>query len=104
MPTDDKPDTGTGAYRLEPPTLDEAHAALQRLYGPHTADVWHTLLHKASLTGAESESWAFDRLVSVMTGGDPVTQICAQGLAIRSRSYARLAAEARQKAAAGARS
>lgn len=101
MPTDE-PNTGTGAYRLEPPTLDEAHAALRRLYGPHTADVWHTLLHKASLTGTETENWAFDRLVSTMAAGDPVTRICAQGLAIRSRSYARLAAEARQKAAAGA--
>ncbi|MET0418200.1 MAG: hypothetical protein ABW022_19480 [Actinoplanes sp.] len=93
----------TGAYQLEQPTLDEAHAALQRLYGPHTADVWRTLLHKASLTGAETEPWAFDRLVATMTSGDPVTQICAQGLAIRSRAYARLVAEAKQKAKAEAK-
>jgi hypothetical protein len=98
MPTD-----GTGAYQLEQPTLDEAHTALQRLYGPHTADVWRTLLHKASLTGAETEAWAFDRLVSTMAGGDPVTRICAEGLAIRSRSYARLVAEAKQKAKAEAK-
>ncbi len=102
MPTDE-PDRGTGAYRLEQPTLADAHAALHQLYGPHTPDIWRTLLYKASLTGAETEAWAFDRLVSVMAAGDPVTQICAQGLAIRSRSYARLVAEAKQKATAGAK-
>jgi hypothetical protein len=95
MPTGDLADD-TGPYKLERPTLDEAHTALQRLYGPHTADVWHTLLHKASLTGRETETWAFDRLVSTMAAADPVTQICAQALAIRSRTYARLRAAAAQ--------
>lgn len=97
MPTGELADH-TGPYKLEQPTLDEAHTALKRLYGPHTADVWQTLLHKASLTGRETESWAFDRLVSTMAGADPVIQICAQALAIRSRAYERLrSAAARAK-------
>ncbi|MET0425073.1 MAG: hypothetical protein ABW046_14405 [Actinoplanes sp.] len=75
------------------PTLDEARIALTRIYGPHTEALWRTLLHHANLTGQETDSWAIDRLLSVMHVAEPMARLCARGLEVRVNTYrARLAA------------
>ena len=84
--------TGTGAYQLAQPTLDDAHTALRRLYGPHSSDIWRTLLTRAQLTGQERDLNSFDRLVSFMQVAEPITQLCGRGLAVRGATYRHLAA------------
>jgi hypothetical protein len=83
----------TGAYQLAQPTLDDAYTALRGLYGPHSNDIWRTLLARAGLTGQEKDLDSFDRLVSFMHGAEPITQLCGRSLAIRSASYRHLAAQ-----------
>ena len=78
-------------HPLDAPTLALAHDALKGLYGPHTEDVWRTLLFNAGLTGAETDVKSFGRLVAAMQQSDPVTRLCARGLALRSAAYTRLA-------------
>jgi hypothetical protein len=85
--------TATGAYQLARPTLDDAHTALCRLYGPHSGDIWKTLLARAGLTGQESDLDSFDRLVSFMHVAEPITQLCGRGLAVRSAAYRHLTAK-----------
>ena len=78
-------------YELQRPTLATARAALQGYYGPHSEGVWRTLLFAAGLTGDETESWAFGRLISSMQVAEPMTRLCARGLAVRAAAYERLA-------------
>ena len=82
----------TGAYQLAQPTLDEARTALRRLYGPHSDDIWSTLLARAGLTGQETDLVSFDRLVSFMHSAEPITRLCGRSLAIRATAYRHLAA------------
>ncbi|MEU4621998.1 hypothetical protein AB0G04_18745 [Actinoplanes sp. NPDC023801] len=91
------PDTASlnAGYDLERPTLATARAALEGFYGPHTEDVWRTLLSRSGLTGDEGEPWALGRLISAMQGSDPITRLCARGLAVRAAVYERLVQQGR---------
>ena len=82
----------TGPYELEQPTLAEARAALQRLYGPHTGDIWQNLLARTGLLGTETDPVSFDRLVTAMNSADPITRLCGRSLGIRAAAHRRLAA------------
>ncbi|WP_433301990.1 hypothetical protein ACQP2F_07720 [Actinoplanes sp. CA-030573] len=77
-------------HPLEAPTLASAHAALERLYGPHTEDIWRTLLFSAGLTGEETGDAAFVRIVVTMQAADPITRLCGRALAVRAAAFARL--------------
>src|SRR5689334_6918732 len=81
------PDPG---YDLEMPTLATARTALKGFYGPHSEDVWRTLLFISGLTGEETDSTAFGRLISSMQTAEPMTRLCARGLAVRAAAYERL--------------
>lgn len=74
----------------EVPTLETAREALRRLYGPHTADVWRTLLFSSGLTGRETDVNSVNRLIGCMTMAGPITRLCGHGLAVRFAAYARL--------------
>jgi hypothetical protein len=82
----------TGPYGLEQPTLADARAALGRLYGPHTGDVWHSLLARTGLSGTETDLVSFDRLVNSMNTAEPITRLCGRSLGIRAAAHRRLAA------------
>lgn len=90
-------------HPLEAPTLASAHAALERLYGPHTEDIWRTLLFAAGLTGEETDPAAFGRIVVTMQAAEPVTRMCGRALAIRAAAFTRLSASAGATPAAGGR-
>ncbi|MEU8819340.1 hypothetical protein [Actinoplanes sp. NPDC048796] len=81
----------TGPYRLARPTLEEAHRALHGMYGPHSEDIWRTLLFAAGLTGAETSAAALDRVLAVMTTAEPLIRLCARGLQVRIAAYDQLA-------------
>jgi hypothetical protein len=81
----------TGPYCLTRPTLHEAHSALRSLYGPHTDDLWQTLLFSAGLTGEETASSALDRLLVAMQAAPPLVQLCGRGLRVRVAAYESLA-------------
>ncbi|MGX6600709.1 hypothetical protein ACWKSP_01030 [Micromonosporaceae bacterium Da 78-11] len=83
----------TGPHQLARPTLDDAHTALQRLYGPHSEDIWRNLLSRAGLTGVEDDSTSFDRLVSCMNTAEPITRLCGRSLAVRAAAYKHLTAD-----------
>jgi hypothetical protein len=87
----------TGGHRLSRPTLDDARTAVQSLYGPHTDDVWQTLLFAAGLTGKETTPAALDRLLAVMHAAEPLVRLCARGLQIRVSAYQSLAARAQDQ-------
>jgi hypothetical protein len=93
------PPAGAG-YRLERPTLADAHTALERLYGPHTEDVWQTLLFRSGLSGHETDPVSFDRLVNCMMAAEPITRLCGRSLAVRAAAHARIPA-ARTGSSAG---
>ncbi|GAA2850862.1 hypothetical protein Acy02nite_34220 [Actinoplanes cyaneus] len=79
-------------YELQMPTLATARAALTGFYGPHAEDIWRTLLFSAGLTGEETDRTAFGRLISAMQVAEPMTRLCARGLAVRAAAYERLVA------------
>ncbi|MEV4347665.1 hypothetical protein AB0J83_24685 [Actinoplanes sp. NPDC049596] len=81
----------TGPYRMTRPTLPEAHCALHGMYGPHTEDIWRTLLFTAGLRGDESSPAALDRLLAVMATAEPLIRLCARGLQVRIATYQHLA-------------
>jgi hypothetical protein len=72
------------------PTLETAWTALHGLYGPHTADVWRTLLFSAGLSGGETDVTSFNRLIDCMKVGDPITRICGLSLSVRFAAFARI--------------
>jgi hypothetical protein len=79
-------------YPVDAPTLESAHEALRRLYGPHTGDLWRTLLFSAGLTGTETDLGSFRRMVVTMQAADGVTGLCGRSLAMRAAAFERLAA------------
>ena len=81
----------TGPYRLARPTLAEAHAALEGVYGPHSEDTWRTLLFAAGLNGSEDSPAALDRLLAVMHTAEPLIRQCAHSLQVRITAYEHLA-------------
>ncbi|MEU4244603.1 hypothetical protein [Actinoplanes sp. NPDC026619] len=81
-------------YPVEAPTLESAHDALRRLYGPHSEDLWQTLLFSAGLTGNETDQGSFGRMVVSMQAADGVTQLCGRSLAMRADAFKRLGAAA----------
>ena len=80
-----------GTHPVEAPTLASAHEALKRLYGPHSENLWRTLLLGAGLNGEETDAKSFGRLVVAMQSADPVTRLCARGLSLRMQAFMRLA-------------
>jgi hypothetical protein len=80
----------TDAYDLQPPDLNEAHEAINRLYGANATQMWNTLLSNAGLTGAETDSAALDRLLAAMFATDPVTALCARSIQLRAETHGRL--------------
>lgn len=87
---DDRPAAPT--YELERPTLASARAALEGFYGPHTADIWRTLLFSSGLTGDESDPASLGRLIASMQVGEPLTRLCARSLTVRAAAHERLVA------------
>ncbi|WP_328474509.1 hypothetical protein OHA21_15365 [Actinoplanes sp. NBC_00393] len=83
--------TKTPSYQLERPTLATARAALRSFYGPHTDDVWRTLIFSAGLSGDETDPASLRRLLAAMQGAAPLIQLCGRGLAIRLAAHERLA-------------
>ncbi|MGI5241935.1 hypothetical protein [Dactylosporangium sp. CA-139066] len=81
-----------GPYEMARPDLGEARAALHRLYGARTDQLWDDLLRAAQLTGRETEPAALERLVAAMLAADPVTALCGRSLAIRASTFVRLSA------------
>lgn len=79
-----------GPYGLRPPTTADARDAVHRVHGADAPRVWAAMLSTAGVTGAEPT--AFERVLAVMEGADPVTRLCAQALRIRLTSYSCLAA------------
>jgi hypothetical protein len=79
-------------HPVEAPTLESAHEALRRLYGPHTEDLWKTLLFSAGLTGDETDQGSFGRMVVSMQAASGVTSMCGRALAVRQATFMRLAA------------
>ena len=85
--------SGTGPYELDQPTLTEARTALERLYGPHTGDIWQSLLARTGLRGDETDPDSFDRRVNCMNAGEPITRLCGRSLGIRAAAHRRLTAD-----------
>ncbi|BAL88136.1 hypothetical protein AMIS_29160 [Actinoplanes missouriensis 431] len=83
----------TAAYELEKPSLATARAALQGYFGPHTEDLWLTLLFDAGLTGDETSLRAVSRLIATMQVSHPIARLCARSLAVRVAVYERLVAK-----------
>jgi hypothetical protein len=77
-------------YELQVPTLATAREALNGFYGPHSEAVWRTLLFASGLTGEETDRGALGRLISAMQVAEPMTRLCARGLAVRAAAYERL--------------
>ena len=69
---------------------DTARAALEGFFGPHTDDLWRTLLFDSGLTGEETDSRALRRLISTMQVAHPIARLCARSLAVRVAVYDRL--------------
>ena len=80
------------SHPLEAPTLASAYEALEKMYGPHTGDIWRTLLFSSGLTGEETDVGSLSRLIASMLAAQPVTALCARGLALRAAAYQRLSA------------
>ncbi|SNY03756.1 hypothetical protein [Paractinoplanes atraurantiacus] len=78
-------------YQLARPTLQEAHCALHGMYGPHTEDIWRTLLFTAGLSGEESSAAALDRVLAVMATAEPLIRLCARSLQVRIAAHDQLA-------------
>ena len=78
------------AHELQQPTLATARAALEGFFGPHTDDLWRTLLFDSGLTGEETDSRALRRLISTMQVAHPIARLCARSLAVRVAVYDRL--------------
>ena len=78
-------------HQVERPTLTTARTALAAYYGPHTEDVWRTLLFRSGLTGEETDLASVGRVISAMeNGGGPLARLCGRGLAVRLQAYERL--------------
>ena len=91
MPTT-APATTSEAYQLRRPDLQEARAAVQRLYAHQSDTIWPALLARAGLTGTETDDVSLHRLLAAMTQTDPVMALCARSLIIRANAYTYLAA------------
>ena len=81
-------------YHMPRPGLTEAKAAVHRLYGHRSDDMWRALLAKAGLTGQESDPAAVERMAETMMATDPVLELCGRSLIIRYRTYEYLLAAA----------
>ena len=77
-------------YNFSRPDLAEAQQSLRDLYGGQADARWRSLHTTAGLTGAETDTGAFDRLVSAMLKADPVTALCGRALAIRAATFVNL--------------
>jgi hypothetical protein len=81
------------AYGLAPPTVKDAHTALQRIYRDTADALWTRLLEQTGLTGTESDRASLDTLLAAMTAtGNPVIALSARALAVRVASYDHLSA------------
>ena len=90
------PSTPTATHELAEPTLATARTALEGFFGPHTEDLWLTLLFDAGLTGQETGHKALHRLIAVMQVGHPIARLCARSLSVRVAVYERLVSTAKE--------
>ena len=91
-----EPSVAVATYELQEPTLATARAALEGFFGPHTEDLWLTLLFDAGLTGQETGHKALHRLIAVMQVGHPIARLCARSLSVRVAVYERLVSTAKE--------
>lgn len=83
--------TDRQAYGLRRPTVVDARAALDRVYGPSADTAWTELAHRAQTS--KNRAVTVEAVVEVMLAHeDGVIRLCGQALTIRLRSYAHLAA------------
>lgn len=80
------------AYGLRRPTVVDARAAIERVYGGAEADrVWSQVAGPA--LGASRTALTVEEIVDAMVASsDDVVRLCGQALLIRLRSHAHLAA------------
>ncbi|GAA4609714.1 hypothetical protein BJY16_007467 [Actinoplanes octamycinicus] len=91
MPT--PPDnSATSPYGLRRPTMADAREAMHRVHGHTGRSAWARLLQTAGLSGTETSDDDLHRLLTAMTGLDPVSRLCAQALRIRLSSHTHLSA------------
>jgi hypothetical protein len=81
----------TGSYGLARPDLAEARESLRQVHGAAADDHWAALTTSAGLTGTETDSASFGRLIEAMLAADPVTALCGRALIIRGSAYVYLA-------------
>ena len=85
-------DSATSPYGLHRPTMADAREAMHRVHGHTGRSAWARLLQAAGMSGDETGDDALPRLLTAMTGLDPVSQLCAQALRIRLASHTHLTA------------
>jgi hypothetical protein len=84
----------TDPYQMRRPDMAEAKAAVGRLYGHTSDDVWRSLLTRTGLTGRETDPAAIQRLAQAMLADDSVLSLCGRSLLIRINGYEFLLAAA----------
>jgi len=95
MSTTTSPRTATAAsteaYGLRLPTVVDARAALERIYGPGADARWTELTAQA--TSGVARAVTVESIVDVMLASeDGVIRLCGQAVKIRLRSFTHLAA------------
>jgi hypothetical protein len=85
------PDDVETPYGLHRPTMDDARAAVHRVYGDGGPRMWTRTLTVTELGGHETDDDSLERLLLTLDGADPVGRLCAQALRIRLRSHTYLA-------------
>jgi hypothetical protein len=88
MPLLDDTETPYGLHR---PTMDDARAAVLRVYGGGGPRMWARTLTVTELGGRETDDDSLERVLLALDGADPVSRLCAQALRIRLRSHTYLA-------------
>lgn len=81
----------TAAYGLSRPTVVDARAALERVYGPMADACWTTLAGRAQ-TSKDRAVTVEEIVESMLAHEDGVVRLCGQALKIRLRSFAHLSA------------
>lgn len=83
--------TDAKAYGLSRPTVVDARAALERVYGPMADTCWTTLASRAQTS--KDRAVTVEGVVDAMLAHeDGVVRLCGQALKIRLRSFTHLSA------------
>jgi len=79
------------AYGLDAPSLQDAHAAVERVHGEDTERAWTALLDRAQQIGKHV---TIDTVVAAMKRDrEPVVRLCGQALYVRLQTYDHFATE-----------